>query len=62
MIGETCLYAIRTKTREAGAMDEWERLRAAFDRVKDFPEFKPEERVYWLELRSAVEKLLERHS
>lgn len=36
------------------------RLRAAFDRVKDFPEFKPEERVYWLELRAAVEKVLER--
>lgn len=38
-----------------------DRLRAAFDRVKEFPEFKPDERVRWLELRAAVEQLLERH-
>jgi len=43
-------------------MDEdWARLRAAFDRLKEFPEFLPNERVYWLELRAAVEKVLERH-
>lgn len=42
-------------------MDEMERLRIAFDRVKEFPEFLPNERVYWLELRAAVEKVLERH-
>lgn len=42
-------------------MDDWERLRAAFNRVKEFPEFLPDERVHWLELRQAVEKLLERH-
>lgn len=42
-------------------MDEFERLRVAFDRVKEFPEFKPHERVLWLELRAAVEKVLERH-
>lgn len=39
-----------------------ERLRAAFDRVKEFPEFQPDERVRWLELRQAVEQFLERHS
>lgn len=43
-------------------MDDWDRLRAAFDRVKEFPEFKPDERVHWLELRAAVEKVLERHN
>lgn len=42
-------------------MEDWERLRAAYDRVKEFPEFNPNERVHWLELRAAVEKLLERH-
>lgn len=42
-------------------MDEMQRLRAAFDRVKEFPEFLPNERVYWLELRAAAEKVLERH-
>jgi hypothetical protein len=41
-------------------MDEMERLRRAFDRVKEFPEFLPDERVHWLELRAAVEKVLER--
>jgi len=44
------------------ASNELERLRAAFDRVKDFPEFKPDERVHWLELRAAVEKVLDRFS
>jgi len=42
-------------------MEEMDRLRQAFDRVKEFPEFLPNERVYWLELRVAVEKVLERH-
>ncbi len=42
-------------------MDEMQQLRAAYDRVKEFPEFLPNERVYWLELRAAVEKVLERH-
>ena len=41
-------------------LEEIQRLRAAFDRVKEFPEFLPDERVHWLELRAAVEKLLER--
>jgi hypothetical protein len=41
-------------------MDEWQRVQAAFDRVKEFPEFNPNERAHWLELRQAVEKLLER--
>lgn len=35
------------------------RLQAAFDRVKGFPEFNPSERAHWLELRQAVEKVLE---
>jgi hypothetical protein len=43
-------------------MSEWDRLRAAFDRVKEFPEFNPNERAHWLELRQAVEKVLERHA
>ena len=43
-------------------MDEWERLRSAFDRVKEFPEFQPDERARWLDLRQAVEKVLERHA
>lgn len=42
-------------------MEEMERPRQAFDRVKEFPEFLPNERVYWLERRAAVEKVLERH-
>lgn len=35
------------------------RLQAAFDRVKDRPEFLPDERARWLDLRQAVEKVLE---
>lgn len=42
-------------------MNEWHRLLTAFDRVKEFPEFQPDERARWLELRQAVEQLLERH-
>lgn len=42
-------------------MNEWDALRTAFDRVKEFPEFQPDERARWLDLRRAVEKLLERH-
>lgn len=38
------------------------RLQAAFDRVKDLPEFKPRERARWLELRQAAEKVLESRS
>ena len=41
--------------------EEWQRLRAAYERVKEFPEFQPEERARWLELRACVEQLLERH-
>lgn len=40
---------------------EFERLQAAFDRVKDRPEFDPNERAHWLELRQAVEMVLQRH-
>ena len=36
------------------------RLQAAFEKVKAFPDFHPNERAHWLELRQAVEKLLER--
>ncbi len=39
-----------------------ERLRAAYDRVKEFPEFQPDERARGLDLRQAVEKFLERHA
>lgn len=35
--------------------DEKLRLDAAFDRLKEFPEFNPNERVYWLEFRQAYE-------
>jgi hypothetical protein len=50
------------KLRLAGIrhMDWVGRLRRAFDRVKEFPEFLPDERMHWLELRAAVEKVLER--
>ncbi len=41
--------------------EDMERLKAAFDRVADRPEFLPNERVYWLDLRAAVEKVLERY-
>jgi hypothetical protein len=41
--------------------NDMQRLRIAFDRVKEFPEFLLNERVYWLDLRAAVEKVLERH-
>lgn len=42
-------------------MDEaMARLQSAFDKVKGFPEFNPNERAHWLELRQAVEKVLER--
>ncbi len=36
-------------------------LRAAYDRVKDAPEFKPDERIRWIDLRRAVENVLERY-
>tara|TARA_A100000171_G_scaffold52847_1_gene73612 strand:- start:10099 stop:10251 length:153 start_codon:yes stop_codon:yes gene_type:complete len=37
------------------ASDEKLRLDAAFDRVKEFPEFNPNERAHWLEFRQAYE-------
>lgn len=37
------------------ASDEKLRLDAAFERVKEFPEFNPKERVCWLEFRQAYE-------
>lgn len=40
--------------------EEMQRLKMAFDRVKAFPEFQPDERARWLELRQAAEKVLER--
>lgn len=43
-------------------IDDLDRLRAAFDRVKEFPEFLPDERARWLELRKAVERFLERQA
>lgn len=42
------------------ASDEFTRMNAAFERVKEFPEFKPNERAHWLELRQAVEMYLRR--
>lgn len=42
------------------ASDEFTRMLAAFERVKEFPEFKPNERAHWLELRQAVEMYLRR--
>lgn len=41
-------------------MDEMQRLRAAYDHVKEGPEFLPDERVCWLDLRAAAEKVPER--
>ncbi len=41
-------------------MEEMERLRQAFEQVKEIPEFLPNERVHWLDLRAAAEKVLER--
>lgn len=38
------------------------RLQAAFDQVKDLPEFKPYECARWLELRQAAETVLESRS
>lgn len=37
------------------ASDEKQRLDAAFDRLKEFPEFNPNERAHWLEFRQAYE-------
>lgn len=34
-------------------------LKAAYRRVANFPDFKPEERAWWLELRKAVEIYIE---
>ncbi|MBL4858401.1 MAG: hypothetical protein JKY36_04280 [Erythrobacter sp.] len=42
------------------ASDEMTRLKASFDRVKEFPEFNPNERAHWLEMRQAVEMYLRR--
>lgn len=50
----------QAKDIEIKGSQEWENLRAAFDRVKEFPEFQPDERARWLDLRQAVEKVLER--
>lgn len=42
--------------------DAMMRLQAAYDRVKDMPEFLPNAGAHWLELRQAVEKVLEPYS
>jgi len=54
------LYTKCTTKPKYQAMDECERLRRAFGRVKEFAEVLPNERVCWLELRAAVEKALQR--
>lgn len=40
--------------------DEYLNFRAAFDAVKEFPEFKPDERSRWLAFRRAAEKYFDR--
>lgn len=37
-----------------------QRLQAAYDKVKAFPDVSPKNLGHWLELRQAVEKVLER--
>lgn len=37
-------------------------LQVAYDRVKAFPEDLPNESVLWLELRAAVEKVLQHYT
>lgn len=39
-------------------MQEIENLRGAYDRVKDSPEYNPNQSALWLELRKAVELAL----
>lgn len=39
--------------------EKW-RLDKAYDRIKEFPEFNPNEWVYWLEFRHAFERYRER--
>lgn len=41
-------------------MDELDRLRRAAERVAVFDRFTPDQRVWWLELRQAVEYYLRR--
>ncbi len=40
-------------------MDELDRMKAAFDRVKEFTEISLNEQAHWLVLRQSVEKYLE---
>lgn len=42
-------------------MEDWEELRREFDRVSTFPDFDPSQRIWWIYLRAAVEKWLERN-
>ncbi len=42
-------------------MEELEQLRFAFDRLRAFPDFRPHQRIWWIYLRVAVERWLERN-
>lgn len=50
-----------------GAVEHWlvrhedPDVRAAYDRLKSFPENLPDERACWLDLRQAVQKVLEEY-
>ncbi len=43
------------------SVQEIERLRIAFDRIRDLPAFVPADRIWWLYLREAVQHWLEKH-
>lgn len=47
-------------SRQRLASEEKQRLDRAYDRIKEFPEFNPNERVHWLEFRAAFEAYRER--
>lgn len=42
-------------------MNEWEDLRRSFAKVEGLTDFRPGDRIWWLYLREAVEKVLFRH-
>jgi hypothetical protein len=42
-------------------VDDFDALRREFDRVSHFPGFDSSQRIWWIYLREAVEKVLERH-
>lgn len=42
-------------------MTEWDDLRRTFERVRDLDDFRAGDRIWWLYLREAVEKVLFAH-